>query len=231
VTLFEDDFEVDRGWTLADGWERGVPLGLGGQELQYPVPDPTAGCNGASVLGYNLAGDYDNDLPERYATSPPIDCSESGYVLLRFSRWLGVEQPVYDNACIQVSNDGATWVKAWTNPAVIVDLEWAEIEYDISAIAGGEQTVYVRFVMGPTDVALRYCGWNVDNLRVVAQKCRAAGCVGDRGNVLLEPVCDPTDQTVDVGDVTNLIRHLFVSLEPLCNIDEADLDYSGIIRA
>ncbi|MBU0984175.1 MAG: hypothetical protein KKA42_09920, partial [candidate division Zixibacteria bacterium] len=48
-------------------------------------------------------------------------------------------------------------------------------------------------------------------------------CVGTRGNVQLEPNCNPADQGVDVGDLTNLIDHLFINFTAICCPDEADI--------
>lgn len=48
-------------------------------------------------------------------------------------------------------------------------------------------------------------------------------CVGGRGNVLLEPSCDYSDQTVDIADLTLLINHLFISFEAICCVQEADI--------
>lgn len=48
-------------------------------------------------------------------------------------------------------------------------------------------------------------------------------CTGGRGNVQLQGACDLSDQTVDIGDLTNLINHLFISFEPICCVAEADI--------
>ncbi|MBU0983743.1 MAG: hypothetical protein KKA42_07720 [candidate division Zixibacteria bacterium] len=51
-------------------------------------------------------------------------------------------------------------------------------------------------------------------------------CVGTRGNVVLDLMsnCETiTDQSVDVGDLTNLIDHLFINFTPICCSDEADI--------
>jgi len=224
IMIFRDDFETDKGWVISGGlWERGIPLGLGGQELQYPVPDPTDGCNSPQVLGYNLAGDYENDLPETHVTSPAIDCSDMQNVHLRFCRWLGVERPVYDEARVLISTNGSDWTILWENNATIVDLEWVSIDYDISAIADSQPEVHLRWTMGPTDGGLRYIGWNIDDVRVVSLGCRSTVCIGDRGNVLLEPDCEPFDQTVDISDLTNMIDNLFISFKPYCCLEEADI--------
>jgi hypothetical protein len=39
------------------------------------------------------------------------------------------------------------------------------VEYDISDLADGESTVYVRWVMGPTEDN-PYCGWNIDDVQI-----------------------------------------------------------------
>jgi hypothetical protein len=171
LTVYEDDFSSDLGWTMDALWDIGQPLGGGGE---YGQPDPSDdhspdGPN--SVLGYNLSGDYENYLPERYATSPTIDCSNFTGVTLTFYRWLGVEQPIYDHAYIRVSNDGSNWVTIFENTAEITDNSWVEQTFNVSQWADGEANFQVRFVMGPTDSGWRFCGWNVDDLVVRAAEC------------------------------------------------------------
>jgi len=199
VIIFNDDFESELGWTIVgDQWERGIPLGLGGQEQQYPVPDPTTGCNGNNIMGYNLSGDYENSLPQTYIISPVIDCSKSENTTFRFCRWLGVEQPDYDLAQVLISNDASTWHLLWENPAVIADLEWQSIEYDISTYADKEATVYLAWTMGPTDGGLVYCGWNIDDVRVVSKECVSWKC----GDVDL-------NEDINVADLVFLVDYIF----------------------
>ncbi len=169
IIAFEDDFESDKGWSVSGGlWARGTPTGNGGQ---YGNPDPNSGHNSLNVFGYNLNGDYENDLPERHLTSPPIDCSGLLGVRLKFWRWLGVEQPTFDHAYLRVSNNGTTWTTIWENSAEVSDNSWQELEYDISAIADDQSNVFIRFTMGTTDPSWQYCGWNIDDLEVSAYEC------------------------------------------------------------
>lgn len=169
VTVYQDDFEANNGWSFSGGsWGRGVPSGGGGE---YGYPDPTSGTLGSNVLGYNLSGDYANNIPEYHATSPAIDCSGMDKVHLIFQRWLGVEQPAYDHAYIRVSTDGSTWNTVWENTAEIADNAWVEADVDISAYADNQSTVYIRFTQGTSDGGWRYCGWNIDDLRVVGNQC------------------------------------------------------------
>lgn len=147
-------------WTISGGeWEWGVPLGQGG--------DPTSGYSGSSVYGYNLAGEYADNLPEYYLTSTAIDCTGATDVHVSFWRWLGVEEASYDQAAFQVSNDGASWTSIFANDYnSIDDRVWIYQEFDISAVADNQATVYLRWVMGPTDYVVTMCGWNIDDVVV-----------------------------------------------------------------
>jgi hypothetical protein len=51
-----------------------------------------------------------------------------------------------------------------------------------------------------------------------------ACCVGERGNI----DCS-YDNVVDVGDVSSMIRSLFIDMAPYCCVAEADVDLSGIV--
>ncbi|GEM_PF-3611028 len=163
--IYEWSMDTDPGWTTEGDWGYGQPVGQGGE---HGFPDPTSGYTGQNVYGYNLNGDYDNNLPEMFLTSQPIDCSELSNTELRFWRWLGVEQPLYDHARIEVSNDNLNWTTIWENNSTITDSEWQKFDYDISEVADGQPTVFLRWTMGPTDNSWRFCGWNIDDVQIVA---------------------------------------------------------------
>ncbi|MBE0662606.1 MAG: T9SS type A sorting domain-containing protein [Bacteroidales bacterium] len=158
-------FDEDPGWTAEGEWAFGQPMGLGGQ---YGSPDPTSGYTDDFVYGYNLLGDYPNNLPERHLTTTPIDCSNLYGVQLKFMRWLGVEGPDFDHAYLRISTDGSSWTTIWANQAEMTAGSWEEVVYDISAIASDQQTVYLRWTMGTTDGGWRYCGWNLDDVQIFA---------------------------------------------------------------
>jgi hypothetical protein len=136
------------------------------------MPDPTSGHTGDNVLGYNLYGDYDVNIPEYHLTSAAIDCSNLTNVTLRFWRWLnvshgGVDGLIQDDhASIHVSNDGVSWTTVWENQLAVCDALWEPVEYDISEVADGQESVYLRWTMGPTDGILRYSGWNIDDIEI-----------------------------------------------------------------
>ena len=153
------------GWTTQGDWAYGQPTGGGGE---YGGPDPTSGHTGTNVYGYNLAGDYPNDMAATHLTSPAIDCTGYSAVHLKFWRWLGVEQRVYDRAFVLASNDGANWTTVWENIAEVTDTSWTPMDLDIAEVADNQPTVFLRWTMGDTDGGWRYCGWNIDDIQIEA---------------------------------------------------------------
>jgi len=162
--VYSFPMDSDPGWEREGQWEFGQPQGQGGQ---YGEPDPTAGWNGPYVLGYNLAGDYANNLPEQHLTTGPLDCTGLQAVSVRFRRWLNVEQPSYDHAYLRVSTDGDTWTTVWENGAEITDTSWQLVEYDIGDLADDQPVVYLRWTMGTTDSSWQFSGWNLDDVEIL----------------------------------------------------------------
>ena len=159
------DMSTDPMWNTEGDWAWGQPTGSGGQ---YGNNDPTSGHTGANVYGYNLAGDYTNNMPERHLTTQAIDCSELEAVSLKFHRWLNVELPTYDHAYLRISNDGVNYTTLWENGTVIEDNAWSQHEFNISAYADGQATVYLRWTQGTTDGSWLYAGWNIDDVEIWA---------------------------------------------------------------
>jgi len=157
--------DTNPSWNNQNQWAYGLPTGGGGQ---YGGPDPTAGYTGDNVLGYNLYGDYPNNLSETNLTSTAIDCSNMFGVTLKFWRWLGVEQPTYDHAYVRISTDGSNWYTIWENSETIEDYAWTQMELDISDYADDQSEIYLRWVMGETDGGWTYCGWNIDDIEIFA---------------------------------------------------------------
>ncbi len=155
--------DLDPGWDTEGQWEFGVPLGGG----TY-CADPTSGHTGSNVYGYNLAGDYPNNIPAHRLTTLRFNCSMHENVSLSFWRWLAVESSSWDQANVQVSNDGTHWTNVWVHDGgSFCDAEWLRYEYDISAVADGEPQVYIRWTMGPTDSSVTYPGWNIDDVALL----------------------------------------------------------------
>ena len=152
--------DSDPGWTLEGDWAWGVPAGAGG--------DPSSGATGSNVVGYNLNGDYTNNMSETYATTPSIDCSASVDTTLRFKRWLGIESSTFDHASVQVSGGGEVWTTVYDHvEGGFQETSWSDIEIDISEVADGSSDVRIRWVMGTTDGSVTYGGWNIDDVELI----------------------------------------------------------------
>jgi hypothetical protein len=80
-----------------------------------------------------------------------------------------------------VSSNGSTWTTVWSNSATVNDTAWTQMDLDLSAVADGQPTVYLRWTMGPTDTAWTYCGWNVDDVEIWAVREAAAGAIFANG--------------------------------------------------
>ena len=171
-TIFFDDFESNLGWTLNGEFEIATPSGLGGE---HGNPDPISAYSGTNVLGVDLTGigsnpgDYEANISNNayIATTPNIDCSSFGNCHLKFQRWLGVENNSYDNARIQITNDGgSSWSTLWSNGgSTISETSWGAQDIDISTYANGN-VIKIRFTIGSTDGGWQYCGWNIDDVKV-----------------------------------------------------------------
>jgi hypothetical protein len=165
--IYSTDMTSNPYWSMTGKWAWGAPTGGGTHNH-----DPTSGYTGTKVVGYNLKGDYANNITSPYyATINMIDCNDYSNVKLSFYRWLGVEQNYWDHANIKVSNNGIDWTVIWENPTdAIADTDWQYMEYDISSVADDQNKVYVRWSMGPTDVSVRYPGWNIDDVKLTGFK-------------------------------------------------------------
>ncbi|MCH2162152.1 MAG: S8 family serine peptidase [Phycisphaerales bacterium] len=162
--VYDFPLDSDPGWFRNGDWAFGVPTGGGGQ---YGNPDPTTGHTGPNVLGYNLNGDYGNNISEYVLETDPFDCSDFTDTSLRFWRWLNVESPSYDHARLQINN-GSGWTTIWENEQQVTDSSWNQVEYDISSYADGESSVSIRWTMGTTDSSWQFSGWNIDDIEIIA---------------------------------------------------------------
>ncbi len=157
--------DEDPEWNRDGDWSFGQPTGEGGD---HGSTDPTNGFTGDFVLGYNLNGDYPNNLDEMHLTTEVIDCSNLYGVTLKYMQWLGVESSEFDHAHVRVSTDMENWTTVWTNPAEeMPGGSWVEHEIDISEVANNQDTLYLRWTMGSTDGGWTYCGWNVDDIQIL----------------------------------------------------------------
>jgi len=69
---------------------------------------------------------------------------------------------------------------------------------DITDIAAYQPAVYIRWTMGPTGLVRRYCGWNIDDVKVISYDCLGY-FEGDANG----------DQQINVADAVYLINYVF----------------------
>jgi len=168
--------DSDPGWTTEGQWAFGMPTGGSGAN---GGPDPVGGFTGDNVYGYNLSGGYTNGMPFYTLTSDPIDCSALSGVEIEYQRWLGIESSTYDDASFQVSTNGTDWIDVWVHDGPSVnETQWSTRRYDLSAIADGQQLT-LRWTIGTTDGSVNYCGWNIDDVRILALQPAAIECPHD----------------------------------------------------
>ncbi|MFQ5805465.1 MAG: agmatine deiminase family protein [Phycisphaerae bacterium] len=207
---YEFSMDSDPGWLAEGQWAFGQPTGGGSHNR-----DPSAGYTDDNVYGYNLYGDYANNMPAYHLTTAAIDCSDLIEVELRFWRWLGVESSEFDHASVAVSNDGTNWTELWSNPASPTsDSSWSQMIFDISAVADDQPTVYLRWTMGPTDSSNTYPGWNIDDVEIWAVDM-APPCFGDLDG----------DDDVDLSDLSQLLAHY--GMTSGAQYEDGDLDADG----
>lgn len=187
------NMNVDPGWTYGGDWRWGQPTGQGGQN---GCPDPTSGYTGANVVGYNLYGDYANNLGSRHLTTPDLDCRGLMHPRLGFRRWLGVQGPEFDNASIRYSVTGQDWTIFWAAETEINDCQWTYQEYDLAPYTYNRDTFRLRWTMGNTDATQTYCGWNIDDVSLMGYETPEP-IVGDLD----------ADGDVDLSDLAQMLGH------------------------
>lgn len=150
--------DTDPGWTLEPLWQYGRPA--------YASGGPTGGATGTHIIGYNLTGPYENNLPFRYATTPPISTVGATSLSLRFERWLRLRRG--DTARIEVSTNGTQWLEVWSSTGAISDTAWRQMQYDLPAAVVGSSQLRIRWGLAsnPSQTDL---GWHIDDVVVLGQ--------------------------------------------------------------
>jgi hypothetical protein len=189
----------DPGWFTEGEWQFGQPTGEGGS-FDFG-PDPTSGYTGDNVYGYNLFGNYPNDLPETHLTTPAINCFRLVRVHLKFQRWLCTDG--FGCGYVRASTDQVNWTTVWADNGWPPDSSWNEMDLDLSAMADSQATVYLRWTMEVNDALYTFGGWNIDDIQISAIYNSAAG----------EVLCGDVngDETVNLFDVTYLISYLYMA--------------------
>ncbi len=216
--VYSFPLDTDPGWTTEDLWAFGPPLGAGSHS-----GDPFAGHTGPYVYGYNLAGDYSNDMPRRALTTPALDFTRVSDIQLRYWDWLAIEDAPFDQAAVELSADGANWSPIWQHigPAVS-PTAWSLRTATLSPAADDEPAVYVRWVLGPTDATITYPGWNIDDVEVWGRVAPALPAAGDMD----------CDGALDFADINLFVLALtdpaaYAIDQPGCDVLVADVNDNG----
>lgn len=161
VPAYVFTFDSDPGWLREGNWQFGPPQGQGG--------DPATALTGLRIYGYNLAGQYENNMPPTHLITQPMNCEGLSRVTLSFARWLCVESSTWDSASIEVTTDGQNWETVWNHTGgTLQETSWSQQTYTVGAIVDGAPFVQFRWTLGPTDSADTYCGWNIDDVVISA---------------------------------------------------------------
>jgi len=135
--------------------------GSNGWEFGDPTSGPGSGHTGTNCYATNLDGDYGN-YGDFKLTSTAFDCSDLSDTELYFWQWLQNESG-YDEAYVQVSNNNVNWTTLWSGYEW--NSSWTEKTYDISMIADGEPTVYVRWRL-TSDSIITALGFYIDDIMI-----------------------------------------------------------------
>ncbi len=207
--VFEELLDTDPMWQVSGEWQFGAPTGA--------TSNPFAAHTGSFIYGYNLFGNYSNNMPATPLTAGPIDLTGVIGAELEFASWLAIESSRWDAASLEVSGDGFNWTTIWEYDGPTVQpSQWSVVAYDISDIVDDKDSVYIRWNMGPTDGSVVYGGWSIDDIRI-------RGILTGVG-----PTCPPDlngDGVVDADDFF-LFLSLFASGDP-----RADFNNDGVIDA
>ncbi|MCS7089788.1 MAG: zinc-dependent metalloprotease family protein [Verrucomicrobiota bacterium] len=158
VVYYATLMDADPGWTLEPLWQYGIPA--------YSGVGPTGGATGRHLIGYNLNGLYENNLPMRWATTPAISTLGATSLSLRFQRWLQLRRG--DTAQIEVSTNGTHWQAVWSSTGPVADNSWRRVQYDLPESMAGSPTLRIRWGLAsnPSQADL---GWHLDDVMVVGQ--------------------------------------------------------------
>jgi hypothetical protein len=160
LVYFFANMDANPGWSLDTGWQYGKP--------NYSSGGPPAAFTGTNIIATNLSGNYPNNTPARYATTPLINTTGATSLTLRFRRWLGMRN--IDTATIQASADGGgSWVTLWSSSANVSDSSWQLVQYALPSHLAGSANLRLRWGLtaGGSGGRPSAVGWNIDDVELL----------------------------------------------------------------
>ena len=87
---------------------------------------------------------------------------------LKFQRWLNSDYQTYVYQTLEASVNGLMWSPVWDNgSSEVADSSWSEQVFDLSALADGETTLYLRWGHRvASSGSWAYSGWNIDDVEI-----------------------------------------------------------------
>jgi hypothetical protein len=154
-TIFEDDLEIDRGWTVgAPGddattgvWERCDPQGTEAQAEDDHTPSGVNAYITQCAAGTSQ-GTYDVDNGKTTLLSPVLDLSSYAGVTASYYRWYSNDtgsNPGEDYWVVQVSDDGwASW--ATLENTNVSNRSWQQMQFALEDFIDLTSSVQLRFI-------------------------------------------------------------------------------------
>jgi hypothetical protein len=210
--IFEDDFEMPRGWSFTGEFERNIPSAL-----------PYFAYSGVYCIGTDLSGQgatpymYEKGIGTATAynaTTPAFDVSAYSSLKVSFIRWLNINQG--DSVRLEVSPDnGGAWHTVWKNSeGGIWDEDWDIFVYDIHDSLSYSTQMKFRFSLyhsaaGGDPAA----GMNIDDFVLT----------GDLVNTASFSLNSPC---FDLAGMTNPVFEAKIWVDTEQDVDGAALNYS-----
>lgn len=226
-TVFEDDFETDKGWTVSGEarqgvWERGAPVGNG----SYGEPVSDFDGSGKCYLTGNQSGKSSVMGGYTYLSSPVFDLAGAD-ALIHCAVWYSDSQGYYSTTHtmrINLSNDsGLTWTTVQTiGPGSAAAGGWHVYEFLTRDLLATSNKMRLRFDVHNVYYKC-FVEAAVDDVLVTKLTCDTSSCCqGATGNVNMTGI-------VDLSDLSSLVAYLTGAGYVLPCEREANVNAAGIV--